>query len=89
MIVNLFEDAPGIVSKVSVHVSEYSEANGGSDKGTLYAVEVLFPDGKSAYIGFYKDLAEAWRIAGREAVARRADLLPHSLWKDRQVTVGA
>ena len=45
MIIKLFLTEQSIVERVSLQVAEYSQRNGGSDNGTLFAVEVLFPDG--------------------------------------------
>lgn len=89
MITRLFGGTSGTVSKVSVQVSEYSERNGGADSGTLYAVEVLFPDGKWFNMGYHRDLAEARRAASKEAKARGAELLAISKWPARQVQEGA
>lgn len=82
-------DANSIVARVSVQISEYSEANGGRDPGdrTLYAVEVLFTDGTWSTVDFYNDYSEARRIALGEAEARGADLLEESLWPTRKVTL--
>tara|TARA_R110000751_G_scaffold307812_1_gene431820 strand:- start:13203 stop:13472 length:270 start_codon:yes stop_codon:yes gene_type:complete len=89
MIRKLFPEAEHVVSKVSVQVSEYSERNGGADHGTLFAVEVLFPDGKWSNMGWFRDLSEARRTAENEVAARGADLLPVSLWPNRQVACGS
>lgn len=75
-----------VVTCVSVQVSEYSAANGGADRGTLYVVEVLFLDGKWEMTSHHRDLAEAWCEAGYEAVKRKALLLPQSMWPSRQIT---
>lgn len=88
MITRLFDDCRSGISRVSVQVSEYSERNGGADRGTLYAVEVLFPDGKWSNMGYYRDLAEARRAASEEANARGAELLEISIWPTRKVQEG-
>lgn len=85
MIRKLFDNENATVAKVSVQVSEYSERNGGSDDGTLYAVEVLFPDGKWTNVGYHRDLANARLAAREEAAARGADILLASRWPTRQV----
>ena len=78
MIIPLFGGSA--VAKVSVQVSEYSERNGGYDNGALFAVEVLFPDGKWVVMGYHKVLSAARQHAREEAEARAADLLSVSLW---------
>lgn len=74
------------VSQVSIQVSEYSEANGGTDAGCIYAVEVLFPDGTWANAGHSRDLKLARAKAASEAVKRNAIVLPQSLWLTRQIS---
>ncbi|WP_334151610.1 hypothetical protein [Hyphomicrobium sp.] len=90
MITKLFPETEGVVSRVSVQISEYSERNGGAEEGmgTLFAVEVLFPDGKWSNVGYFKDLDEARRAAENEAAARGADMLSVSCWPNRQVQAG-
>ncbi len=87
MIVELFKEEERYVTKVSVQISEYSKRNGGAGEGmgTLYAVEVIHPDGKWTVMGWYEDLNEARRGAQAEAEARGADLLAVSCWPNRQV----
>ena len=85
MVRKLFSSDKNFVTRPTVQVSEYSEENGGSDSGTLYAVEVLFPDGTSVYSGFYRDLPSANTAAKTEAAARGAELLSESVWPNRQV----
>ncbi len=75
-----------VVTRVSVQVSEYSRANGGCDQGTIYAVEVLFPDGKWDLVSLHDNLADAWLAAEKEASERKALLLPETLWPSRQIT---
>lgn len=69
MIHKLFPTPQSIVDRVTVMVSEYSEANGGSDCGTLYLVEVMFPDGKWWSVSHHRVLAEARAAARAEARA--------------------
>lgn len=75
-----------IVKRVTVMISEYSEENGGSDNGTLYAVEVLFPDGTSPEPEFFRDLKNAKSVAEQEAKSRNAVLVKKSLWPNRVVS---
>lgn len=86
MITNLFDGAASPVKKVSVQVSERNEAQGTSEDGTFYVVEVLFPDGTWQPMGYHRDLKEARLAAQLEACARGADLLPRSLWPNGQIT---
>ena len=83
MIVSLFPTENSCLNKVSVQVSEYGEKNGGCDNGTLFVVEVLFPDGKWWEVSHHRSLHEARLAASKEAAARSADLLPVTLWSDR------
>lgn len=75
------------VSRVSVHVSEYSVQNGGSDRqtGTIYTVETLFPDGTWLIAGHYRALAVAKIAARQVAEDRNAELLPDSIWPNRKI----
>ena len=73
-------------TRAAVQVSEYSEDNRGSDSGTMYMVEALFPDDTWANCGFYRDLGEAKQAAEIEAKARNAVLLAESCWPNRKVT---
>lgn len=73
-------------SRVAVQVSEYSKQNCGSDAGTVYMVEALFPDGKWSNCGMYYDLDEANEAAQIEAKVRDAELLAESCWPNRKVT---
>lgn len=81
----IFEEDTGTVQRVSVQVSKYSEENGGSNLGTLFLVEVLFPDGKWEVISRHKDLAEAQKAARVEAEVRDAVVLAQSFWPNRKV----
>lgn len=81
----MFQDDTGTVQRVSVQVSKYSEENGGSNCGTLFLVEVLFPDGKWEVISRHKDLEEAQQAARREAETRDAVVLAQSFWPNRKV----
>lgn len=80
MIIKLFPTANSVVDRVSVQVSKYSEENGGSNSGTLYIVEVVFPDGQWIQSSHHRVLEAAQRAAREEATARGAELLTHSLW---------
>jgi len=90
-VIRLDNGAFDLVDRVSVQVSEYSEKNGGVDRGlpTLYLVEVLFTDGTWATAGHFEDLAEARLAACMEAKNRNAKILKNSLWPSRKVTEGA
>lgn len=83
-IIKLFPTEQSIVERVSVQVSEYSQRNGGADNGCLFAVEVLFPDGKWWAVGYYKSLEEAKAAATKEAAERGADLIAVSFWPNCQ-----
>lgn len=85
MIVDLFSGDVCGITRATVQVSKYSEENGGSDSGTLYIVEVLFPDGKWNSAGHFRDLGEARAAAAIEAEARDAELLTESRWPNRKV----
>lgn len=89
MIINLFPTDRSIVERVSVQVSEYSERNGGSDNGTWFIVEVLFPDGKHVWSSYHRSVEDARRAAENEAAARSADLLTVSMWPNREVSEAA
>lgn len=85
-VVEISKSKNACVSKVSVQVSEYSEANGGADNGTLYVVEVLFPDGTWVMTSHHKSLADAVDDAKSEAEKRDALLLTESMWPNRKVS---
>lgn len=76
------------VDRVSVHIAEYSAENGGVDPGhpTLFAVEVLFPDGTWTSVAHGKVYASAYAIAVDEAEKRNAVLLDECYWPNRRVT---
>lgn len=77
-----------VVSRVSVHIAEYSAENGGRDpnEAKLWGVEVLFPDGKWSSVGFFKTIKQARSVAKQEAKSRDAVLLSQCLWPNREVT---
>lgn len=66
----------GRVRQTSVQVSYYPQDDGSK----LFCAEVLFCDGTYDHIGHTRDLAEAWKLAGKESIERRAVLLPESQW---------
>ncbi|OJH45197.1 hypothetical protein [Paracoccus sp. SM22M-07] len=78
------------VSRVSVQVSQYSEANGGSElgTGTLFAVETLFTDGTWLVEHWHRDLQAARDHARAVADDRGAVVLINSMWPNRQVIGG-
>ncbi|MCC5962820.1 MAG: hypothetical protein JJU09_06805 [Rhodobacteraceae bacterium] len=63
----------------------YSQQNGGSDNGTWFIVEVLFPDGTHVWSSHHRNVEDACRAAQEEAAARSADLLTESMWPNRKV----
>ena len=73
------ESRRSIVNGTCLQVSRYPQDDGSG----LYAVEILFPDGEWEVLHRSVDLAEAWKLAGKEAGARRIPLLPDSLWPGR------
>ena len=83
-VVSLFSSGEN-VKRVSVQVSEYSAANGGSDGLTFYKVEVLFPDGKWEPVFGSTSLDAARLYAATEASDRGALLLKESCWPNRKV----
>ena len=84
-VTKLFRPGQHCVLQPSIQVSEYSERNGGHDKGILYIVEALFPDGEWTQVGHHTDLDEAKKAAAHEAQVRGAVMLEESLWPNRQV----
>jgi len=78
-----------VVGVVSVHIAEYSAANGGRDAGeeTLYAVEVLYPDGTWEGVGYDNDYGVACSVALGEADVRDAVLLDECVWPSRKVEI--
>lgn len=86
-VIRMRQSTLSCVARVSVQVSEYSAENGGRDAGeaTLYAVEVLFPDGTWVVEDYHRDttLARSHQLA--LAHARGADVLSESIWPNRQV----
>ena len=85
MIIPIPKNDRAIVTKVSVQVSLYSKQNGGSDDDTVFAVEVLFPDGTWKIVETFEQLDAANAFAKSEAHSRGADLLPESRWPNRKV----
>jgi hypothetical protein len=67
------------VHEICVQVSRYPQTDGSG----LYCVEVLFPDGTWDTVNHSKSMAQAWKLAGKEAGDRRCTLLPESLYPGR------
>lgn len=88
-VIHLNQNTIGELDQVSVQVSEYSEANGGSDKGCYYAVEVLFTDDTWCVVCFESDHHTAIKRAEEEASVRGAVVLSESCWPNRKVKGGA
>ena len=88
MVTPLFRKEKNFVTRPTVAISEYSEKNGGCDDGTLFGVEVLYPDGTYDNMGFFRDLSEAKSIAAIEVKVRGAALMEQSPWPNRKVTAG-
>jgi hypothetical protein len=71
--------------KDRIQVSEYPQ----NDGTRLFTIEILYPDGKWDILDHTRDIGRAWVIAGEQAAARSAVLLPESLWPNRAPDLGS
>lgn len=66
----------GNVKRTSIQVSFYAQDDG----SCLFCVEMLLPDGTWDRMGYYRDLGEAWKLAGKLSSDNGWDFLPESRW---------